>query len=416
MPREASHLEGQGGERVGVGGDRARGAMSTMTLPIPFDFERLDGLLEECGIDALLATSGHAVRYLLGGYRFFLYEVLDGIGMDRYLPIVGYVRDAPERAFYVGAGNEAWGTDVQPPWIPTLKLKAWASDHAASLAAEQLIHRGLADATIAIERPHLPTDAGERLCIELPGARFVDGGQVLEELRAVKRPDELQLLREGATAVVDAMLATFAGAAVGDTTAELAERLRVEQTARGLTYGYCLVTAGASINRAPSTRAVAEGAVVSLDSGAHRHGYVADLTRMGVVGEPSARARELLEQVADVQAAARGAVRGGRRGGDIFDAAQAAIAELPDRTRLTFLAHGTGLLSHEAPRLTETGSPPYPAAHRERPLQPGMVLSIETHVTDDAVGFVKLEDTVIVATDGFEACGDHGRDWNRIGG
>jgi Xaa-Pro aminopeptidase len=390
--------------------------MHDLATDTPFDSIRLDGLMEEAGADVLLATSGHAVRYLLGGYRFFLYEVLDGIGMDRYLPVVAYVRGAPERAFYVGAGNEAWGTDVQPPWVPSLQLAAWTSSQAAGIAAERLRREGFDRATIAIEPPYVPSDAAERLRAELVGASFIDGGQLLEDLRAVKQPHELELMRQGATAVVDAMLATFAEARAGMTTGELAERLRLEQTARGLTYGYCLVAAGDSINRAPSGRIVGEGDAVSLDSGAHMRGYVADLTRMGVAGEPSPRLRELLAQISQVQAAARAAVGGGRRGGGIFDAAEQAISELPDGGRMTFLAHGTGLLSHEAPRLTETGSPPYPATHREQPLLPGMVLSIETHAIDEQVGFVKLEDTVIVTDDGCEACGDHGRDWTVLGG
>jgi Xaa-Pro aminopeptidase len=44
-----------------------------------------------------------------------------------------------------------------------------------------------------------------------------------------------------------------------------------------------------------------------------------------------------------------------------------------------------------------------------------MALSIETHVADPEVGFVKLEDTVLVTESGHEACGQHGRGWNRIG-
>ncbi len=61
-----------------------------------------------------------------------------------------------------------------------------------------------------------------------------------------------------------------------------------------------------------------------------------------------------------------------------------------------FLTHGTGLVTHEAPRMTATGSPPYPATHARRALEAGMVISIETHVADPALGFIKLEDTVLV--------------------
>jgi hypothetical protein len=44
-----------------------------------------------------------------------------------------------------------------------------------------------------------------------------------------------------------------------------------------------------------------------------------------------------------------------------------------------------------------------------------MVLSIETWVEDGTVGFVKLEDTLIVSETGWEAPGDAGRGWNPAG-
>ena len=80
-----------------------------------------------------------------------------------------------------------------------------------------------------------------------------------------------------------------------------------------------------------------------------------------------------------------------------------------------FVAHGMGLIPHEAPRLTATGPIPYPAKHAKRPLETGMVLSIETHVKHPDVGFVKLEDTVVVTESGWEAFGDWGRGWNQPG-
>jgi uroporphyrinogen-III synthase len=39
------------------------------TKHAPFDTTRLDTLLENEGIDVLVATSKHNVQYLLGGYR-----------------------------------------------------------------------------------------------------------------------------------------------------------------------------------------------------------------------------------------------------------------------------------------------------------------------------------------------------------
>ncbi|WP_320669471.1 Xaa-Pro peptidase family protein [Patulibacter defluvii] len=380
----------------------------------PFPPEQLDRLLAEQDVAAVLATSAHNVRHLLGGYRFFLYATLDGIGHDRYLPFVGYVAGRPEAAFYVGAGNEAWGTDATPLWVPDLALEAWTAADAARIAGARLRDAGLARGRIGVELPYLTADAFTALRDALPHADLVDVSHPLEELRAVKRRDELDLMRRGATAVVDAMLATFAATRVGASEREIVERLRIEETRRGLGFGYCLIASGDSATRGPSDRRLAPGDVLSLDSGAHFDGYVADLTRMAVAGEPTRRHQQLLDQILAVQEAARDAARGGRRGGAIFDAADAAIREQADGARMTFLAHGTGLLSHEAPRLTDSGSPPYPATHRERPLRPGQVLSIETHLIDPLIGFVKLEDTVIVTAGACEPCGDHGRGWTVI--
>ena len=44
-----------------------------------------------------------------------------------------------------------------------------------------------------------------------------------------------------------------------------------------------------------------------------------------------------------------------------------------------------------------------------------MVVSIETDMKNPEVGFVKLEDTVVVTEDGSVGYGDEGRGWNRGG-
>ena len=57
---------------------------------IPFDADRLDRLMDEAGIDVLLATSKHNVQYLLGGHRAFFFESMDAMGLSRYLPVLVY--------------------------------------------------------------------------------------------------------------------------------------------------------------------------------------------------------------------------------------------------------------------------------------------------------------------------------------
>jgi Xaa-Pro aminopeptidase len=125
--------------------------------------------------------------------------------------------------------------------------------------------------------------------------------------------------------------------------------------------------------------------------------------------------KDLLDEIASVQAAARTPIKAGALGGAIYDAALRAVDGSPHGKDMHFVAHGMGLIAHEAPRLTATGPIPYSDKHAKRPLETGMVLSIETAVKHPEVGFVKLEDTVAVTDSGREAFGDWGRGWNQPG-
>lgn len=382
------------------------------TVTTPFDRYRLDALCEEHAVDAVLATTKHNVQYLLGGYRYFFFANMDAIGLSRYLPVLGYLKGRADEAFYVGCGNEDWGTETFPFWMTDIRNESWSSIDSARIAAAALHDRGLSRGTIAVEYAFIPADAMDTLRSELPDARFVDAQCLLESARAVKSADELVLVRDASEKIIDSMLATFHAVRPGHTKHEIAEQFRLEQTTRGLVYDYVLVAAGPSLNRAPSNEIWQPGAVLSLDSGGMYRGYIGDLARMGCADEPTARQQQLIAEIEAVQQAARQPVRAGTHGAAIYAAAEKALADCPHAAEMRFVAHGMGLITHEAPRLTATGPVPYPADHAENPLRPGQVLSIETWAENPEVGFVKLEDTLIVTDDGWEAPGDTGRGYN----
>jgi Xaa-Pro aminopeptidase len=380
----------------------------------PFNTAKLDRLLEEAGADLLLIVSKHNIQYLLGGYRYFFFAHGDAFATDRYLPILGYVPKKLEQAFYVGAGNEAWGLEVHPIWPANIITRPWTSVDAAGTAGEFIRKLGIGARRIAVEFSFLPSDAMDLLRRELPSAEFIDAFPVLEELRAVKNNEELQHIKEGAAAIVDSMLATFQSASPGITEAELVERLRIEQSQRGLIFDYALVTSGSKFGRAPSSRPWSSGEALSLDTAGYCHGYLADMARMAVLGPPTQLMQVLLDEIRFVQDQARVAVAPGRLGREVYEAGYAAIEKCKFGKSFGFVAHGMGLISHEAPRLRHNDEIGYEGAHAERPLEPGMVLSIETGIKHPEAGFVKLEDTLAVTTTGWEAYGDWGRNWNQV--
>jgi Xaa-Pro aminopeptidase len=385
---------------------------------LPFATKKLDRYLEEAGIDVLLATSKHNVRYLLGGHHHHFFDFADAIGVSRYLPVVVYPCGRPADAAYIANRNEKDALAIRQRegpelWVPTILAASSGAGDAMSLAMRHLRAVPQTPRRIGIEGAFLPWDAACVLRDSFPDAVLVDVNRPLERLRAVKTQQELNLLRRASELVVEAMTATVATHGPGATKREIEATLRREETARGLVFDYALVTVGTDLNRAPSADRWNEGDILSLDSGGNLDGYIGDLCRMAVMGEPDSELEDLLAEVRQIQDSARQAIRAGVRGGDVFAAGEAAVAQSALRTSLAFVAHGMGLVSHEAPRLTDKGPIPYPADDADAPLEAGMVLSVETTLTHPRRGFIKLEDTVAVTADGSEGFGDAGRHWNR---
>jgi Xaa-Pro aminopeptidase len=387
-------------------------ARTDRSRAIPFDAAKLDRLMEAAGLDVLVATSKHNVQYMLGAERAIFFDYMDALGVSRYLPVLIYPKGAPEHAVYVGHRLETHQRAVAPPWIAQVRTESNGSVDAITRAVSLIRDAGVPLKRVGVEMAFLPMDAGRALADALPGAELKDALLVLERLRAVKSADELAKLKTASELVIASMLEVIAGHGPGTTKQQLSDALRIAEANRGLTFEYCLLACGNSHNRAPSAQRWEQGDVLSLDSGGNYHGYIGDLARMAVLGDPDTELKECLAEIEAVQRAAFAAVRPGAMGGDIYVAAERQLAKISQRDCTEFLAHGMGLVSHEAPRLTAKGPIPYDDTDARLPLETGMVVSIETTMKHPKRGFIKLEDTVAVTATGYEIFGEGGRGWN----
>ncbi|MGE0525171.1 MAG: M24 family metallopeptidase [Variibacter sp.] len=379
---------------------------------LPFDQARLDRIMDDAGVDVVIANAKHNVQYLLGGHRAQFFDYMDAIGPSRYLPLVIYPKGAPERAAFIGHRLEGWQQEVAPFWTPEAQTSSAGSVDAMEKAIAYLRRSGIKTKNIAIEMSFLPIDAGGTLYNAFSSSKFSDAHNILERLRAVKRPEELDKLRIASEKVIEAMLAVIATHDPGSTKQELTDALRREEINRGLNFEYCLVAVGASHNRAPSSQRWESGEVLSIDSGGNYYGYIGDLARMAIQGSPDDELQDLLNEVEEIQRAAFAPVKAGALGQEIYAAAEARLRRSPQHAHIHFVAHGMGLASHEAPRLA-------PGAQGEHygaaPLETGMVISVETTIRHPRRGYIKLEDTVAVTPSGFEIFGEGARGWNIAG-
>lgn len=221
---------------------------------------------------------------------------------------------------------------------------------------------------------------------------------VVEAERRVKDDAEVDAMAR-ACAIADRALAEVAPM-LGDglTEAEVRNRLEIrmrELGATGPSYETIVATGPhhASLpHHRPTAARIEDGHTVIIDVGALVDGYHSDMTRTFVVGTPSAQQQELYDLVLAAQVAGVAAVRPGATAQEIDGVCRGIIADAGYGDWFTHgTGHGVGLLIHEDPFLSKVG---------EATLQVGDVVTVEPGVYREGFGGVRVEDLVVVTSDG----------------
>jgi len=219
----------------------------------------------------------------------------------------------------------------------------------------------------------------------------VDG--MVEHVRAVKEPGEIELIRRSC-AITDAAYESVAGTIRPGMTEvqvawELEKNLR-EKGSQSLPFEIIVASGprGALPHAKPTDRVIEEGDSVVIDMGAKYKGYASDMTRTICAGEPDATFRKVYNTVLEAQKAAMEIVREGIPGKKADGAARKIIREAGYGEAFGHaLGHGVGLAEHELPRV---------GPRAEGPLTEGMVFTIEPGIYISGWGGVRIEDTVVM--------------------
>ena len=374
-------------------------------MKIPFDAAKLDRLMAESDLGLVLAHTRHNVRYLTGGYYYHFHAVSTRMGRSQYLPFVGIPRGRVSDAFYVARAEERGQMEAESLWILDRVEAIRGTVTAAGGVVKALRGLGITSGRIGVEMPFLPADAWLALKAALPKVELVDATPLLNELRAVKNDGEIEILRTAYAGVAASIQAAFRGSRPGDTTRDIARRVERAMAERDISFLFALVCAGPGFLRAPSSARWEPGQVLHIDAGGTVQDYVADICRMGCIGEPGPLAKELHTACLEVQAAARARVRAGVSCGDVLQAGRETAGGYGFSRYARFVVHSIGMVSYEEPEFTPEST---------RTLEKGMVLSIETDFLHPEVGHVKIEDAVVVGETGCEGLGDTGREWQVV--
>lgn len=373
------------------------------TRELPFDRDKLRNLMTEARVDLLLAGSRHNVRYLTGGYHYHFHAISTRMGRSRYIPFVGIPVREIDGAFYIHRKEELDQMTDDFPWITNRFEAPRGTTTTAQRLVEVIRGAGLEHGRLALELPFLPADVFRILQTELPHAELVDGTAILEELRTIKSAAEIRRLRSVYDHVAEAIQDAFARSEPGDSTERIETRVRLAMAQRGVNFLFALICAGPGFTRPPSPAVTWEtGQMLHIDAGGEQGDYIGDVCRMGCIGKPSARALELHTACLQVQDTTRAAIRPGVPVNEVLAVGMETLSSFAFARYGRFVVHGIGMVPHEQPCVT-------PDNHR--PLEEGMVLSVETDFLYPGVGHLKIEDSVVVTPNGNEGMGDLGRDW-----
>ncbi|WP_418283945.1 aminopeptidase P family protein [Halorubrum sp. DTA46] len=244
-----------------------------------------------------------------------------------------------------------------------------------------------------------------------PDATWGLASEALAELRVRKDDAELAAMRAAADAadatVTD--LRELGAGAVGMTERELATWIGDRLSAHGGDGVSFETIVGAGPNGAKphhgrGDREIAAGEPVVLDFGTRVDGYPSDQTRTLVFdGEPPEEYERVHAVVREAQAAAVDAVEPGATAESIDRAARDVIEGAGYGDAFVHrTGHGVGLDVHEEP---------YVVAGNDRELEPGMVFSVEPGVYLDGRFGCRIEDLIVVTTEGCERLNRTDRGW-----
>ena len=339
---------------------------------------RLQGLMQQKKIAALLVESGSTLDYFTG-IRWHLSERVTAA----LIPAAGqtvivtpfFERPSIQEMLQIPAEIRPWQEDENP--FELIARVVSDGPGAGPLAIEPYTRFFIVDAVA-----------------KAPGSRrpVVPGYELVRACRMFKSAAELALMQLANDITITALRYVHGHIELGMQTGDVSDLMASATAALGGASDFSLALlneASAFPHGSQVVQKVHEGSVILMDCGCSVHGYQSDISRTWVVGTPTARQREVWDTVKRGQELALETAKLGVPVGSIDRTVRAfyerkgwsknyALPGLSHRT-----GHGIGMDGHEAPYLVRND---------ETPLQAGMCFSDEPGIYIPGEFGIRLED------------------------
>ncbi|ADB19123.1 peptidase M24 [Pirellula staleyi DSM 6068] len=340
--------------------------------------DKLRSLVKKSGLHALLVTNFTNVSYLTGF-----------TGDDSYLLLSQHGEVIISDPRYTEQLDDECPGLVQVIRRPPTKMSDAVSAVLKSTGVQQ----------VAIEAASMTVAFRDTLAAGLGDVQLHSSNGLVEQLREIKDKEEIDAIRAAIKCAQQAFGVIRASLRPEQSEKQVADELEYQiRLFGGKKTSFEPIIGvgprGALPHGRPSDKKVGEDDFILIDWGARMGGYISDLTRVLVTGKISPKLERIYGVVLAAQLAAIAEIKPGAVMKDVDAAARGVIEKAGFGPKFGHsLGHGIGMEVHEAPRL---------AADQDRPLRPGMVVTVEPGIYLPGWGGVRIEDDVLVTKSGHE--------------
>ncbi len=359
--------------------------------PIGFDKERASRLLEERGVDALIASSPENVFYTCGlAVRAVENNPILYALSNQYPTIVAVYRDGSESMVTWALYNAAlsWVEEVQGILNPEQAIDAIASF---------IKKHGYEKGVIGIESL-MPYYQYDKLRKTFPDAKFRVSDDLFLDMRLSKSEEEISRIREStriAEKTIQVLIENIAEGVSDFDFLKIAKTTAIEEGAAGV--DHVTLAIGNSDPEAPGTGVkMKRGDITRFDIGAIYKGYNSDVSRHAVLGEVPPDIQESFDAIVEVQKACVKAIRPGADPKEVNKLALETWQAQRRKDPVFITIHSVGLQTEEFHWLDVL------KGTSERKFVKNAVLDIEAWNLHSKGGLIGNEDTYLVTDSGCE--------------
>jgi Xaa-Pro aminopeptidase len=343
---------------------------------------RLNALMDEAGLDALVLRSGQNFTYLSGVvYPGTLQRHMDLTDSTRPVMLLWPRNGKP----VIIANKIAAGLAQRDSWVERMVLYEAYVDSPQEKLVEVINDAGLSAAKVGFEKDYFSAAHWEAIQKAAPSLQMVECTSLMDRVRWIKTDDEVRLIRRAADLLDDAYLEAFRRIRPGDTERKVHADMMGTCLRLGFEWAHGILNTFK--NTVPyggeSDVVIEKGDAIRTDYVAYLQSYPGHQSRTVIVGTPTPEQRRDYAINLEVHRSTIDRCRAGAKVHDLwqYTMSQYAKAGWPDHHML--IGHGVGAWWHQQEPILRRKS--------DLVLEAGMVLALEPHVN-----FWHVQDMVLV--------------------